>query len=69
MDGNEYGISNPNWRELPDDATVMLECGMVVREKEVYLAVEKLTPYLKKTEDRWPNETDVEMFILMMRGP
>ena len=69
MDGNEYGISNPNWRELPDDAIVMLECGMVVKEKEVYLAVEKLTPHLRETEDRWPTETDIEMFILMMRGP
>ena len=65
----EWGLADPDWRDSEDNDMVMLESGMVVSEKEVYYAVEKLTPYLQKKENRFPNEEDIETFIILMRGP
>jgi hypothetical protein len=62
-------MSNPNWRSQVENEQVLLSCGLVVFEKEVYLAVEKLTPLLQETENRFPSEEDITTFILILRGP
>ena len=69
MDEEQYSL-NPeqNWRDLCGNEKVMLACGITAYEREVYLAVEKLTVYLNKTEDRNPNEEDIGEFIMMLRG-
>ena len=57
-----------NWRTKVGHDKVMLSCGMIAYEREVYLAVEKLSDYLRKMEDRNPNEEDITEFIFMLRG-
>jgi hypothetical protein len=69
MDDDGFRMGDYNWRKEAGDAQVLLSCGLIAFEKEVYLAVEKLTPFLKKTEDRYPNEDDISTFILILRGP
>lgn len=63
----EWNLSDKDWREIETNEKVMLESGMIVYEKEIYLALEKLIPLLLETQDRYPTETDIELFILGLR--
>ena len=69
MHEDEYHMNDFDWRKLAGNNEVLLSNGMVVLEREVYLAVEKLTAHLQETENRFPTEEDIETFILMLRGP
>ena len=66
---HEFNIFDPNWRKTAGNDSVILSNGTIVLEREVYLAVEKLTKYLQETEDRYPNEEDIIAFICALRGP
>jgi len=67
---DEFQINDDfNWREYASDEQVLLDNGLIASEKEIFFAVEKLTPFLLEKEDRYPNESDIEMFILLLRGP
>jgi len=66
---DEFRLGDFDWRENAGDEQVLLSGCLVAFEKEVYFAVEKLTPFLRKTESRYPNEDDIATFILIMRGP
>ena len=63
-----FRMGDYDWRNEAGDAQVILDCGLIAYEKEVYLAVEKLTPFLKHKENRYPNEYDIETFIMIIRG-
>ncbi len=69
MQDDEFRMGDYDWRKEAGEEQVMLSCGLIVYEKEVYLAVEKLTPFLQEKEQRLPNEEDIETFILLLRGP
>lgn len=69
MHEDEYHMNDFNWRKFAGNDEIMLSNGMIAFEREVYLAVEKLTPFLQKTENRFPREDDIETFIMMLRGP
>ena len=66
---DEYGMKNNDWRKDVGKEKVLLDCGLVVEEREVYLAIEKLTPLLQRREGRYPNEEDIVIFVLILRGP
>lgn len=63
----EFEIINPDWRN-GDNNTVMLNGGFLVQEKEIYLAVEKLTPYLQIKYGRNPTQEDIISFIYAISG-
>ena len=65
-DGEEqFYLTNPNWRNLATDDYVNLPDGTLVKEKEIYLAIEKLTPLLLRKYDRYPNIEDIKNFIFI----
>ena len=65
---NGFRMGDFNWRKEAGDEQVLLNDGLIAYEKEVYLAVEKLTPFLRDKEDRYPNEHDITTFIMIIRG-
>jgi hypothetical protein len=69
MMDNGYFIGDFDWRKEAGNERVLLSCGLVCLEREVYLAVEKLSPFLQEQEERYPNEEDITTFILILRGP
>jgi hypothetical protein len=63
-----FRMGDYDWRNEAGDEQVLLPDGLIAYEKEVYLAVEKLTPFLQEKEDRFPNEHDITTFVMIIRG-
>lgn len=66
----EFSINNPKWREEPglfDDVLVM-DNGFEMCRYDVLLGVEKLTPYLRSTQNRYPTINDIFVFGCMLLG-
>ena len=71
MDENEFKMrdGDENWRDTVGDEKILLADGLVATAREVYFAVEKLTPFLQETENRYPTEEDITIFVMILRGP
>jgi len=66
---DEYKISEDfDWHDDDSGDAVELQCGIVVLAKEVYEAIEILTPILQRTKNRHPNEEEILTVILTIRG-
>ena len=63
-----FRMGDYDWRNEAGNEQVLLDGGLIAYEKEVYLAVEKLTPFLRDKENRYPNEYDITTFIMIIRG-
>jgi len=66
---DEYRLDGDEWRDSEENEDVILMDCFLAKEKEVYFALEKLTPYIQDTYNRFPNELEVYHFVLIMRGP
>ena len=64
---DEFRITNHDWRKTATNDIVLLIDGIVSTEYDIFLAIEKLTPYLQNKEDRNPNIIDVSKFVMMMK--
>ena len=71
MDENEFKMrdEDENWRHTAGHTKILLADGFIASEREVYFAVEKLTPFLQETENRYPTEEDITTFVMILRGP
>ena len=66
---DEFQIGDFDWRNEANDDMIMLSNGVTASEKDIYFAVEKLTPLLQRTQNRHPNEEDITAFLNMLQGP
>ena len=60
----QFYLNNPDWRDEPDNEEVVLG-DTVVREKDIYLALEIMTPRIQQRFDRYPTIDEIENFIIL----
>jgi len=61
---DQFYLNNPDWRNQETNEEILLN-DLVVCEKDIYLALEIMTPYIQEKYDRYPTIDEIEEYIML----
>ena len=68
MNDDEFVINDPNWRKKATNDIVLLDGHLQATEYQIMLAIEMMSPIIKKKYNRNMNEKDIIRFIYALKG-